>query len=300
MKVKSPLRRKHTLAVLGLNARGKTGAWDSQADVSYSDAWRKSLAGDRPIGCLPRPIWRSTSPTDRCRGAQRRAQPADPALQSLGGCRSNNGSNVNGTGESSGPEQTRDHLAAIALNFKRTIDQSFLSAVEFGGRFSDRLKSHHENQWGYCAGTGSTSFTIPNEQNSQVCPPGTAGQNGLPAISLANSGLSYFNAPSFTAPPLVYGNFDSLFPQVYPNPPSRRLRHAAGTHDCRGETYEGFAMLDFKTSLGSMPLTGKYRRPGGTHQYNEFSTSLGRRRDFHARLLSAIVNSIHCPASTWR
>jgi iron complex outermembrane recepter protein len=249
---------KHTLAVLGLNAEWKTGAWDSQADVSYSDAWRTNRWQEIALSDVyPPNLAFNVTDGQVPYGATPGANPADPALQSIGGFRSNNGSNVNGTGESSGPEQTRDHLAAIALNFKRTIDQSFLSAVEFGGRFSDRLKSHHENQWGYCAGTGSTSFTIPGDQNSQVCPPGTAGQNGLPAISLANSGLSYFTAPSFTAPPLVYANFDSLFPQVYPNsaqPAGSDMPLVRTTVE--EKTYEGFAMLDFKTSLGSMPLTG--------------------------------------------
>ncbi len=249
---------KHTLAVLGLNAEWKTGAWDSQADVSYSDAWRTNRWQEIALSDVyPPNLAFNVTDGQVPYGATPGANPADPALQSIGGFRSNNGSNVNGTGESSGPEQTRDHLAAIALNFKRSFDQDFLSAVEFGGRFSDRLKSHHENQWGYCAGTGSTSFTIPGDQNSQVCPPGTAGQNGLPAISLANSGLSYFNAPSFTAPPLVYANFDNLFPQVYPNsaqPAGSDMPLVRTTVE--EKTYEGFAMLDFKTSLGSMPLTG--------------------------------------------
>ncbi|HME40814.1 MAG TPA: TonB-dependent receptor [Steroidobacteraceae bacterium] len=250
---------KHTLAVAGLNAEWKSAEWDNQADLSFSDAWRRNqwqaiylsdlypqnLAfnvtnGQVPYGAFPNSI-----------------DPANPALQSAGGFRSNNGSNVNGTGQSSGPEETKDHLAAFALNLSRALDNSFLSAVKFGGRASDRVKTHHENQWGLCAGTGSTTFTIPGDQNSQVCPAGTAGQNGVPPLSLANAGLSQFTAPSFTAPPLVYGNWDSLFPKVYPNSAA-----PAGSDlplvrtEVTEKSYEGYVRLDYKSSLGNMPLTG--------------------------------------------
>jgi TonB-dependent receptor len=90
-----------------------------------------------------------------------------------------------------------------------------------------------------------------------VCPAGTAGQNGVPNLSLANAGLSQFNAPSFTAPPLVYGNFNTLFPMVYPNSaaplgsdePLLRTRVTE-------KSYEGWFRLDFKTFLDDMPLNG--------------------------------------------
>jgi iron complex outermembrane recepter protein len=250
---------KHTLAVLGLNAEWKSGAWDNSADLSFSDAWRRNqwqaiylsdiypqnLAfnvtnGQVPYGAFPNSI-----------------NPADPSLQSAGGFRQNSGSNVNGTGESSGPEETKDHIAALALNFSRTIDQSFFSDVKFGGRYSDREKTHHENQWGLCPGTGSTTFTTYGNQGSQVCPAGTAGENGLPPMSLANAGLSQFTAPSFTAPPLVYGNWDSLFPLVYPNSaaPAGSDMPLVRT-DVTEKNSEGFVQLDFKSSLGDMPLTG--------------------------------------------
>jgi iron complex outermembrane receptor protein len=247
---------KHTLAVMGLNAEWKSGEWDNSADLSFSDAWRRNqwqaiylsdlypqnLAfnvtnGQVPYGAFPNTF-----------------DPAAPSLQSAGGFRSNNGSNVNGTGQSAGPEETKDHLAAFALNLSRTLDQSFFSAFKFGGRLSDREKTHHANLWGLCAGTGSTTF---NPNGSQSCPAGTAGQNGLPPMSLANAGLSQFYAPSFTAPPLVYGNWDSLFPLVYPNSAA-----PAGSDEpllrtkVTEKTYEGYVRLDFKSAVGDMPLTG--------------------------------------------
>ena len=177
---------KHTLAVAGLNAEWKSGEWDNTADLSFSDAWRRNqwqaiylsdlypqnlsfnvTNGQVPYGTFPNTF-----------------DPADPSLQSAGGGRSNNGSNVNGTGQSSGPEETKDHLAAFALNLARSFDAPFFSGIQFGGRLSDRVKTHHANQWGLCAGTGSTTFTIYGDQNSQVCPAGTAGQGGIPPLSL--------------------------------------------------------------------------------------------------------------------
>jgi TonB-dependent receptor len=239
---------KHTLAVLGLNTEWKTGDWDSNLDLSYSDAWRTNRWQDVALGDLFPPnlvfnVQDGQVPYATMPGFN----PADPAIQYLGGR----------SGQSAGPEQTRDHLAGVALNFTRKLDQNFMDAVQFGARFSDRLKAHHMNQWNYCPGTGSTTFAIYGDQNSQSCPAGTAGTPGNPNISLANQGLSSFNAPSFTAPPMVYGNFGSLLSFAYPNtamPWGSDLPLVRTTVE--EKTYEGYAMLDFKTDLGNMPLTG--------------------------------------------
>jgi iron complex outermembrane receptor protein len=249
---------KHRLLVGGLNAEWKSGDWDNQVDLSHSDAWRqnqwqaiyltdqfpKNLAFNVTDGQVPY-------------GATPGSNPADPAIQTIGGFRGNNGSNVNGTGQSAGPEVTRDELSALALNFSRSFDTPLLSAVKFGARVSDREKTHHRNLWGLCAGTGSTTFGVYGDQSSQSCPAGTAGQNGVAPISLANAGLSSFSVPSFTAPPMVYGNFDSLFPKVYPNSAAPfgsdlPLERTKVTE----KTYEGFVQMEFKSALGDMPLTG--------------------------------------------
>jgi iron complex outermembrane receptor protein len=249
---------KHRLLVGGLNAEWKSGDWDNQVDLSHSDAWRqnqwqaiyltdqfpKNLAFNVTDGQVPY-------------GATPGSNPADPAIQTIGGFRGNNGSNVNGTGQSAGPEVTRDELSALALNFSRSFDTPLLSAVKFGARVSDREKTHHRNLWGLCAGTGSTTFGVYGDQSSQSCPAGTVGQNGVAPISLANAGLSSFSVPSFTAPPMVYGNFDSLFPKVYPNSAAPfgsdlPLERTKVTE----KTYEGFVQMEFKSALGDMPLTG--------------------------------------------
>jgi iron complex outermembrane recepter protein len=249
---------KHRLLVGGLNAEWKSGDWDNQVDLSHSDAWRQNqwqaiYLSDQYPQNLAFNVTNGQVPY----GATPGANPADPALQTIGGFRGNSGSNVNGTGQSAGPEVTRDELSAIALNLSRSFDTALLSAVKFGARWSDREKTHHRNLWGLCAGTGSTTFGIYGDQNSQSCPAGTAGQNGVAPISLANAGLSSFTSPSFTAPPLVYGNFNSLFPMVYPNSAAPvgsdlPLERTKVTE----KTSEGYVQLEFKSALGDMPLSG--------------------------------------------
>jgi iron complex outermembrane receptor protein len=249
---------KHRLLVAGLNAEWKSGDWDDQVDLSHSDAWRRNqwqaiYLSDQ----YPQNLAFNVTDGQVPYGATPGTNPADPAIQTIGGFRGNNGSNVNGTGQSAGPEITRDELSAIALNFSRSFDTPLLSAAKFGARWSDREKTHHRNLWGLCAGTGSTTFGIYGDQNSQSCPAGTAGQNGVAPISLANAGLSSFTSPSFTAPPLVYGNFNSLFPMVYPNSAAPigsdlPLERTKVTE----KTSEGYVQLEFKSAVGEMPLTG--------------------------------------------
>jgi iron complex outermembrane receptor protein len=249
---------KHTLLVTGLNAEWKSGDWDNQLDLSHSDAWRRNTWQEIALSDLyPPNLAFNVANGQVPYGAFPGFDPAAPSLQSAGGFRSTNGTGPNGAGESTGPEVTRDQLSAVALNLARTIDSSFLSALKFGARYSDREKTHHENQWGLCAGTGSTIFAIAGDQSSQSCPAGSAGQGTTPPLSLANAGLSQFNAPSFTAPPLVYGNFNSLYPLVYPNAAA-----PAGSDmpllrtKVTEKSSEGYVRLDFKSSVGDLPLTG--------------------------------------------
>jgi iron complex outermembrane recepter protein len=249
---------RHTLIATGLNIDWRPGAWDNQADISFSEAWRRNqwqaiylsdvfppnLAYDVADGQVPY-------------GATPGFDPAAPGIQSIGGFRGNSGPAGNGTGVSTGPEVTRDRLAALALSIGRTFDTPLLSGVKFGARVSDRKKTHHENQWGLCPGTGSATFSIPGDQGSQTCPSGTAGTGTTPVISLANAGLSEFHSPSFVAPPLVYGNWDTLYPLVYPNATA-----PAGSDmpllrtEVTERTYEGWFRLDFGTTLGDLPLKG--------------------------------------------
>jgi len=241
---------KHTLVSLGLNTEWKPGQWDNELDLSYSQAWRRNRWEAIYLSDVyPTSLVFNVADGQAPYAATPGLNPADPALQSAGGYRQNSGtSDVNGTGQSDGPEETRDRIGAVAINLTRSFDSPFFSAVKFGGRYSDRQKTHHQNRWGLCPGTGSTSF---DSTGKQACPAGTG------VISLANAGLESFTIPSFTAPPMVYGNFDSLRALLYPNdaaPVGSDLPLVRTT--VKEKSYEGFVRLDFKSSILDMPLTG--------------------------------------------
>jgi TonB-dependent receptor len=249
---------KHTLGSLGLNAEWKSGEWDNGVDLSFSEAWRRNQWQAIYLSDLyPPNLAFNVTDGQTPYAATPGFNPADPSLQTVGGFRGNSGSNVNGTGRDDGPEHTRDRISAIAFNFARTFENPTFTGVKFGARASDREKTHHNNRWGLCAGTGSASFITLGGLFSEVCPAGTAGQGGVPAMSLANAGLSSFTAPGFVAPPLVYGNFDRLFALVYPNSGAPALSDMPLERTKVTEkSYEGFFRLDFASSIGDLPLTG--------------------------------------------
>jgi len=227
---------KHKLTVTGLNGVWDVGDWTHEADVSYSYATRNNqwtaiyldtLWPTNPAD-LNFNIGEGHTPFATITGWN----PADPSLQTAG---------ANRDGQVNGPETTQDRLGALALSTTRAFNDSFVSDVKFGGRLSDREKDHRSNYWNLCPGSGSSAGS---------CPAGT--------VSLANAGLSSFTVPAFTAPPLVYGNFDSLARLVYGNTgqPSGNtdlpLVHTTVTE----RALDGFAKLDFKSNLGGLPVTG--------------------------------------------
>jgi len=242
---------RHTLFSTGLNADWKADGWDNSADLSYSDAWRQNRWEAIELSDVFAPNLNFNVTDGQVPSASTPGfNPAAPSLQSVGGPRSASGSNVSGTGESDGPEITQDQIAALALNFAHDLDNSLLKTFKFGGRFSQREKTHMHAQWGLCGGTGSTTFTIPNDPGSQTCP-------GSSIVSLANAGLSTFNAPGFMAPPMVYGNFDTIRPLVYPNDSqpvgADLLLQRTRVNE---STSEGYFVVDYKTTFGGLPLTG--------------------------------------------
>jgi len=243
---------RHQLLVTGLNAAWKGDSWDSVADLSFSEARRRNrwvaiyLSDVYPPN-LSFDVRDGSTPS----GATPGFNPADPAIQSAGGIRSNSGSNINGTGQSDGPEQTQDKLAALALDFSRDFENPLLTGVKLGARAADREKTHHRNRYGLCAGTGSTVFATPFDANSQLCRAGSG------VVDLSQAGLESFNVPGFTAPPMVYGNFDQLRELVYPDDsvPEGSDQLLVRTK-VKENTYESYARASFKSELAGKSLTG--------------------------------------------
>jgi iron complex outermembrane receptor protein len=242
---------KHTLLVTGLNATWTTGAWETSADLSYSEAWRKNrweavYLSDVYPPDLHFDIRNGQTPF----ASTGTFNPADPAIQSAGGFRSNSGSNVNGTGQSDGPEETKDALGAFALDVTRTFEGSVLSKFQFGARASSREKTHHRFRYGLCAGTGSTVFGTPNDQNSQACRAGSG------VVNLANAGLESFTVPGVKAPPMVWGDFDQVRALVYPDDSVPAGSEQLLVHTKVEETtYDGYAKVTFDGHLGGKDIT---------------------------------------------
>ena len=242
---------KHTLLVTGLNAKWETGTWANSVDLSYSEAWRKNrweaiYLSDVYPPDLSFDIRNGQTPF----GSTGTFNPADPAIQSAGGFRSNSGSNVNGTGQSDGPEETKDYIAALAADFSKSFEGSTMSRLQFGGRASQREKKHHRFRYGLCAGTGSTVFGTPFDQNSQSCRPGSG------VVDLSNAGLESFEVPGFSAPPMVWGDFDDIRRLVYPDDSVPAGSEQLLVHTTVKETtYDAFAKVTFEGQLAGKDLT---------------------------------------------
>lgn len=245
---------KSSLLATGINAAWKAGVWSGSVDLSYSQAklysdWEAMYLSDVTAPNLIYDVQAGQKPYALTPGFD----PANPAIQSVGGHRNNPGAaGVDGTG-TNGPLYGRDSLGALTLDFTRTLDNPVLTTLQFGARASARTKTNQSYGYGLCAGSGSTVFPIPYDQNSgsQVCPGGQA------VISLANAGLEEFNLPDITAPPMVYGNFNALRPMVYPNDAvpagsENLLAHSRVTE----QTYDGYVMADFAGHLLGRPVTG--------------------------------------------
>jgi len=230
-------KERHTLGVAGLNAAWQNDAWSNSVDLSYSEAWRKNRWEAVYFDTLyPNP---ATLVFDVRDGRVPYAailgvNPADPALQTIGGPNARNGT-------SDGPEETKDKLGALTADFTRTLNGDALTDFKFGARLSDRKKSHTRFQYNLCPGVGS-----PCTGNSLV--------------DLSNAGLESFTVPGFTAPPMVYANFDTLRALVYPNDSMPAgLTDQPGVHtNVKERTYEAYAKLDFKSEMGGKSLTGGF------------------------------------------
>ncbi len=225
-------KERHTLAVTGLNAAWKTDTWDNSVDLSYSEAWRKNRWEAIYLDTVYAPtlvfdIRTGPAPYAATPGFN----PADPAIQSV---------SPNRNGFNDGPEETKDRLTALAADFSRSLEGGVIDAFKFGGRLSVREKTHSRSQFNLCAGTGST------------CP-------GTQTISLAGAGLESFTVPGFTAPPMVYGNFDALKAMIYPDDSVPSWADQPGQRfDVQENTFEVYAKLDFKGSLAGKSLTGGF------------------------------------------
>ena len=230
---------RHQLEVFGFNAKWAKDGWTAVVDLSHSAAkrtnqWRAiyletqyatgidfDLSGKTPYAQLLGP------------------DVANPSIQAA---MPSNDPSFNGRdGQSAGPEHTHDRISAATASLKRDFDSGFFKSFEVGGRLSDRAKRHTNFTYNLCAGS----------QTAGSC------DASAHTISLANAGLEEFTVHGFTAPPVVWGDWDKLFPLVYPANGVPGWSEQMLQHTRVGEkTAEGYAKLAFASDGGSVPING--------------------------------------------
>jgi len=231
---------RHTVTAYGLNFDWASGDWDAKADISHSEAWRNNrwLAFGTVGG------FAQTSTFDY-------RSSVVPAVTTPGFDPANVNSQfaVTGRQQDVGPEYSRDHINAATLDVTRTISGSFFTSFDFGARFSDRQKSHH---------------------NYDYIVPQVSGSVALPAADLQS-----FRLKDFVTPNLLWGNFDKLMPMVFGSvantlPGAPGLIATSGTSatsaipfdntpnrwQVKETTDEGYLKAVFGDNMGNIPMTG--------------------------------------------
>ena len=234
-------RERHTLLVAGFNAELVEGPWDAKLDLSHSEAARnniwqsiytdfypQNMAFDVRAGRVPF-VTISGSGTDVSNPNNQWTQNWDP-------------------GQSSGPEYTRDHISAAQFDAARTIEGSFVTSLDFGGRITDRSKNHENYSYNLCPGTGSWVKEAPD----WLTCPATSYSIQLPAADLQS-----FKVHGFSVPDMVYGDYRQLAALVYPNTDipadAEQLPDHWKVHE---SMYEAYAKVDIASNFAGVPMTG--------------------------------------------
>lgn len=232
---------RHQLAVFGLNAKWARDGWEAVVDLSHSEAkrrnqWRAIYLETQYATGIDFDLSAGHTPSATLLGTD----VANPSIQAA---MPGNDPSFNGRdGQSAGPEHTRDRISAATASLKRDFDGGgFLKSLEVGGRLSDRAKYHDDFLYNLCAGSQTAGFCDASAHT----------------ISLADAGLEEFTVHGFTAPPVVYGDWDKLFPMVYPANGVPAGSEQLLQHTRVGEkTAEGYAKLAFGSDGGSVPVNG--------------------------------------------
>ena len=257
----------HTEIAGGLNFDWTSGPWEAKLDLSHSEAWRNNrwLAFGTTTGQFGSPFGMDQVSTFNF-GAN-----GVPSVTTPGFDPSNVNQQVAVNNPDVGPEYSRDHINAVAFDGSRKFDDSFFTSVDFGARYSDRVKSHHNYDY--------------------IVPILNGGAVALPAADLQE-----FTVPDFQTPQLLWGDFNKLAPLVYGSiantlPGSAALAtcgaacatngtsatsaipfdNTPGRWQVKETTSEGYLKVGFGHDFGSVPMTGSV----GLRVENVNTTSVG-------------------------
>ena len=225
-------QEKHDLLTVGANIDWHQGPWDVALDLSHSQAnrdnqWRAIYLADQWGTGLDYDLRGKPSASILFNGTA----PWDPSIQYVSTGR---------LGNNGGPEHTKDHISAAALDLRYEIGSSLFKSFEVGGRVSERGKRHRGFNYNLCAGSTTSGICDANAHNVNV-----------------SQYVYDYTIPQFNAPTMVWGDWNDMWNAVYPDSsvPANSEQMLAHTH-VGEKTQEGYAKLNIDTTLGTTPLTG--------------------------------------------
>ncbi len=208
--------QRQTLIVSGLNFAYTAGPWQAKLDLSHSQAWRNNQwldfqTNDQWVQGSSYNMERGSAPYVTAGGDP--SVPANNLTTYSAGTRASGGAGWCNNCLDAGPEQTRDHVSAIAGDVSRNFEGSFLTKLSAGMRWSARAKTHHK--WDY---------TI-----------------WAPSATLAANDLESFTIKDFSVPPMLYANWKTVAPKVFGDMANTLPEALGGT---AGNKYLGTASWD--------------------------------------------------------
>lgn len=223
---------RHDLITFGTNLEWHKGPWNVILDLSHSHAkrdnsWRAIYLADRFGTGLDYDVRGEPSAGMLFSGTA----PWDPSVQSASPAR---------LGNNGGPGHTRDFISAATLDARHDLNGSVFKSFQVGARLSNRAKKTRSFNYNLC----------PGSTTSGIC------DSSAHTINLSQYVYNY-TIPQFDAPPMVWGDWDKLWPLVYPETSIPAGAEQLLSHSRVGEkTAEAYAKLSIDTTIGQTPLTG--------------------------------------------
>jgi TonB-dependent receptor len=231
-----------TLWAGGLNGKWTNDAWTVAGDLSYSKAerrnnWRAvrtevypaSLTYDTRAGVKPS-VTTSEDPTKLAQVA--------PSYRG---------------GQNDGPEHLNDELMAGAFDATRDFSGGAFKSLQFGGRYSDRVKDHDQASWATCPNPGNLPVTSPivKDQTWGTC---------FQSVTLPASLFSSYNIGSFNVPSILTGDLDAIAKAAYGDhgfDAANAVDNLAQRWRVHEKVAEAYGKLNFAAdSIGGAWMTG--------------------------------------------
>jgi iron complex outermembrane recepter protein len=259
--------QRQTLIVGGLNFDWTHGQWNAKLDLSHSEAWRNNQWLDFQTTRQ----FAATTGFNMAEGTKPYViSSLDPAVPANNTAAYSSGSRASGGATwcnnclDAGPEMTRDHISAAAIDVTRAVDGSFITAIDFGGRISERQKSHHQYDYSIFYSSPTSPAVIPASDLREFTLTGFASvpqmlygkwdtvaplafgdmKNTLPAGLGGAAGDPYLQAASWTTATVQGATAANDFD-------NRILRWQV-----QEVTYEGYGKVEFAHDFGGLPMTG--------------------------------------------